>query len=455
MAAVVKNKDYIVDITDINHEGQGVGRIDGFTVFVDGALVGENVKVKIIKVLKSHAVGKLLEIKIPSTARIEPFCPAYKRCGGCSLQHMSYGAQLEYKTRMVKEVLKRIGKIGNAESLVRDTMGMEHPFEYRNKAQYPVGTAEEKPVIGFYARRSHDIVNVEHCGIHETLGNKIREIFRKFIEENNISVYDETSHKGLVRHLMIRSGFRTGEIMVVVVINGQDLPRKKALVDSLLGQVPGIKSIVLNINTEKTNVILGEKNLVIYGNDAITDYIGDLKFYISPLSFFQVNPVQAEVLYNKAVEFAALSGNETVFDLYCGTGTIALFMARKAKQVYGVETVGEAIADAKRNAKVNGIGNVEFLEGEVEEIVPKLYDAGIKADVVVVDPPRKGCEVSVLDTVANMAPARIVYVSCNPATLARDLFYLGERGYGTVEVQPVDMFPWTAHVECVVLITKL
>ena len=456
MAAVEKNNDYFLEITDISDEGQGVGHIDGFAVFVDGALAGERVRIKIIKVLKNYAVGKLLEIQDSSPARIKPFCPVYKRCGGCSLQHMDYGAQLEFKTRMVRETLKRIGKIGGVETLVHDTIGMEHPFEYRNKAQYPVGMADGKPAIGFYARRSHDIIDVGNCGIHGHSGNAIREVCRRFIAENNISVYDETGHKGLVRHLIIRSGFRTGEIMVVIVINGKELPRKRALVDSLLAQVPEIKSIVLNINTAKTNVILGEKNIVIYGKATITDYIGDLKFHVSPLSFFQVNPVQAEVLYNNAVEFAALSGSETVFDLYCGTGTIALFMARKAKRVYGIEVVGEAVADARMNAEVNGVGNVEFVAGEVEKVVPELCGSGgVRADVVVVDPPRKGCEASVLDTIVRMGPERIVYVSCNPATLARDLSYLEERGYETAEVQPVDMFPWTYHVECVVLMQNV
>ncbi|NSW89527.1 MAG: 23S rRNA (uracil(1939)-C(5))-methyltransferase RlmD [Firmicutes bacterium] len=454
MTVVEKNEDYVLEITDVNHEGQGVGHINGFAVFVDGALIGEKVKIKIIKVLKNYGVGKLLEIQRPSPVRTKPFCPVYKRCGGCSLQHMDYNAQLEFKTKLVKETLKRIGKINNADVLVQDTIGMKYPLKYRNKAQYPVGMKNGRPVIGFYAKRSHDIIDGGNCDIQEPVGNIIREIFRRFIEENKISVYDEISHKGLIRHLMIRSGFRTGEIMVVIVINGTDLPQKRNLVNSLLTGVPAIESIVLNINTSKTNVILGEKNIKIYGKDTITDYIGNFKFHISPLSFFQVNPVQTEVLYNKALEFASLSGSETVFDLYCGTGTIALFMAQKAKKVYGVEVVEEAVADARNNACANGVHNVEFIAGEVEKVIPELYENGVRADVVVVDPPRKGCDASLLETIVHMGPERIVYVSCNPATLARDLMYLEERGYRMGEVQPVDMFPWTVHTESVARIER-
>ena len=454
MDLVEKNKEYIVNITDINHDGQGVGRIGEFAVFVDGALSGETVKVKIIKVLKNYAIGKLLEISKLSPSRIEPFCQIYKRCGGCSLQHMDYKTQLDFKTKMVRESLQRIGKIDIAKMVVHETIGMGYPFEYRNKSQYPVGMADGKPVIGFYAKRSHDIVEVENCGIHRHSDNIIRKVFKEYIEKNKISVYDEKKHCGLVRHLVIRTGFKTGEIMVIVVINGAVLPDKELLNNDLSTQIPEIRSIVLNINTNQTNIIMGEENKVIYGPGTIKDYIGNLKFQISPLSFFQVNPIQAEVLYNKAVEFAMLSGEETVFDLYSGTGTIALFMAGGAKRVYGIEAVKEAVADADINKNINGISNAEFIAGEVEKTIGNLSCRGVKADVVVVDPPRKGCEATALDSIASMKPTRIVYVSCNPATLARDLAHLSEHGYEPCEVQPVDMFPWTTHVECVVLITR-
>jgi len=454
MADVMKNEEYIIEISDINQEGQGIGRVNGFAVFVDGALIGEKVRTRITEVKKNYAVGKLLEIRAASPARIKPFCPVYSSCGGCSLQHMDYGAQLKFKTNMVRETLKRIGKIRNADQLVRETLGMKCPMRYRNKVQYPLGISGGKVVMGFFAKRSHNIVDIRDCGIQHDAANKVRDIFKRFIERYGISVYDEINHTGLVRHLMVRVGFKTGEIMVVVVINGNDLPKKDKLVKMLLAEVPGIKSIILNVNTRKTNVILGEENIKIYGKDSITDYIGSFRFDISPLSFFQVNPVQTEVLYNKALEFAGLTGRETVFDLYCGTGTISLFMAQKAKEVYGVEVVEEAVEDARRNARANGVDNVEFITGEAEKVVPMMYKDGIRADVVVVDPPRKGCDASVLETIARMDPDRIVYVSCNPATLARDLMYLGERGYEVKEVQPVDMFPWTGHVESVVLITR-
>jgi 23S rRNA (uracil1939-C5)-methyltransferase len=450
---IEKNESYITEITDINHEGQGVGRINGMAVFVDGALIGERVEVKLIKVLKNYAIGKIIQIRNTSSDRVEPFCSTYKHCGGCGLQHMSYESQLKFKTNLVRETLKRIGKIEDA--LIQNTIGMESPFNYRNKVQYPVGLLNGKPVVGYYAKRSHDVVGIESCGIQDFIGNKVREIFERFIRDNNISVYDEIKHRGLIRHLIVRTGFKTKEVMVIVVVNGRFLPGKELFVNSLLNEVPTIKSIVLNINTSKTNVILGNQNIKIYGKDTITDYIGKFKFRISPLSFFQINPVQTEVLYNKALEFAGLTGNETVFDLYCGTGTISLFMAQKARQVYGVEVVEDAVLDARKNAKDNGVENVEFIAGGVEKVIPELYSQGVKAEVVVVDPPRKGCDTSLLDTIVEIGPKRIVYVSCNPSTLARDLMYLEEKGYKAVEVQPVDMFPWTGHVECVIKIQRV
>ena len=450
---VKKNEVYKIEISGMTHEGQGVGRIDNFTIFVDGPIKGEEVEIKIIEVKKSYAVGKLIKILKASPERVEPPCKVYHRCGGCSLQHMSAEAALKFKTDVVTENIRRIG--GLKDVVIHDTIGMENPFNYRNKAQYPVGMQKGEMVVGFYAKRSHDIVNSPVCIIQHSDSDKAKLIVKRFLEENKISIYDETTGKGLVRHIMTRIGFNTGELMVVLVLNGSSLPKQDKLVKMLTEEMPQIKSIVLNVNTAKTNVILGSKNIVIYGDDSITDYIGKFKFNISPLSFFQVNPVQTEVLYNKALEYAGLTGEETVFDLYCGIGTISLFLSEKAKKVYGVEVVEDAIRDAKENAKLNGVNNVEFIVGEAERIIPDMYSKGIKADVVVVDPPRKGCDEVLLETLVNMSPKRIVYVSCNPSTLARDLAFLSEKGFEVLEVQPVDMFPWSSHVECVVLMSRL
>jgi len=452
LTPVRKNEKYILDITGMTHEGQGVGRVDNFTVFVEGPIEGEKVEVKIIKVSKSYAVGKLLKVLEQSPHRNEPACGIYKRCGGCGLQHMSYEATLGFKTRLVKDNIKRIGKLENV--VVHDTIGMEKPQYYRNKAQYPVGRVEGELRVGFYAKRSHDIIDSPECLIQNEASARVRAIIKEFVIGRDISTYDETTGKGLLRHIMIRSGFKTGELMVVLVVNGKTLPYREELVEALIGNIPQIKSIVLNVNRENTNVILGKRNITIYGSDSIADYIGEFRFNISPLSFFQVNPVQTEVLYGKALEYAVLTGSETVFDLYCGIGTISMFLSRKAGKVYGVESVEEAVRDARENARINGVKNVDFIVGGAEKVIPGMYEQGIKADVVVVDPPRKGCDEVLLDTLVKMAPKRIVYVSCNPSTLARDLKYLTSNGFEVQEVQPVDMFPWTAHVETVVLITK-
>ncbi|MCX8132035.1 MAG: 23S rRNA (uracil(1939)-C(5))-methyltransferase RlmD [Clostridia bacterium] len=457
MVNIKKNENYTIDITGMTHEGQGVGRIENFTVFTERAIVGETVEIKIIKINKSYAVGKLIKVIKPSSNRTEPFCHAFKRCGGCNLQHMSYKAQLDFKTNTVKDSLKRIGKIEDA--VIHDTIGMsaesgQEGKNYRNKAQYPVGNAKDGLAVGFYAPRSHDIVDNPTCGIQNEISDRVRNIVKEFIADNGISVYDEASNRGLVRHVMTRVGFKTGEVMVVIVINGSDFPKKKAFIEALTSRINAIKSIFLNVNTQKTNVILGDENIKLYGEDTITDYIGRFRFKISPLSFFQINAVQTEVLYEKALKYADLQGSEVVFDLYCGIGTISLFLSQKAKRVYGVEVVEEAIRDAEKNAELNSVDNVEFIAGEAEKVIPELYKQGVKADVVVVDPPRKGCDEVLLDTLVKMQPERIVYVSCNPSTLARDLKYLSENGFRTVEVQPVDMFPHTTHVECVVRLDR-
>lgn len=456
MTGVKKNQNYKIQITGMNHEGQGVGRIDGFTVFVDGLLKDESAEIKIIKVGKSYGVGKIVKILSPSPERSQPFCSSYKRCGGCSLQHMSYAAQLKFKADLVRESIKRIGKIEDVP--VHDTLGMSSGLNYRNKAQFPVGVIDGKPAIGFYAVRSHDIIDNESCGIQHEAGDRVRAIVKEFISENKITIYNEADGKGLIRHVIVRTGFKTGELMVVIVINGKSLPHKERLVQILLeGFKPEssawtVKSVYLNVNVKNTNVILGQESIKIYGEDTITDYIGKYRFNISPLSFYQVNPLQTEVLYGKALEYAGLTGRETVFDLYCGIGTISLFLSEKADKVYGVEVVEEAIEDARRNAVLNNVTNAEFIAGEAEVVIPEMYKQGIRADVVVVDPPRKGCDEVLLKTLVDMQPHRIVYVSCNPATLARDLKYLSENGYRAVEVQPLDMFPQTAHCEAVVLL---
>lgn len=447
-----KNETYIVEITGMSHEGMGVGKVDGFTVFVEGAIVGEKVEIKIVKINKNFGFGKLTNIIEPSPARIEPICKAHKQCGGCSFQHVDYREQLRFKTDKVKDTIKRIGKIDDV--VIHDIIGMNEPLRYRNKAQYPVGMKDGKIALGFYAARSHDIVDIEECMLQDIQSEKITKILREFISKNNISVYDETAHKGFIRHIVTKVGFKTDEIMLVVVTNGEGFPQKEQFIKEIKDNIPNVKSIIQNINREKTNVILGNKNILLYGSNVISDYIGEFKFNISANSFYQVNPIQTEVLYNKALEYANLTGCENVFDAYCGIGTISLFLSKNAKKVYGIEIVPQAIIDAKENAQINNVDNVEFIEGESEVIIPKLYSEGVMADVVVVDPPRKGCDKKLLDTIIQMQPKRVVYVSCDVGTLARDLRILEDGGYKAVEVQPVDMFPYTYHVEVVTLLTR-
>ncbi|MDT8716082.1 23S rRNA (uracil(1939)-C(5))-methyltransferase RlmD [Clostridium sp. 19966] len=447
-----KNDEITVDIVAQGYEGEGVAKPEGFPLFIPGALEGEKVKIKIIKLSKSHGFGKLIDIIEPSSSRREPTCPIYKRCGGCQLQHMSYEAQLNFKKERVKECIERIGGIKDA--VIHHTLGMEKPYRYRNKVALPVGAGADNNLIGFYAARSHEIINVESCGIQHEEADSVIKLIRNWMKEFAVTGYDEKIHSGILRHVMVRKGFTTGEVMVVLVTNGKKLPHKESLVEKLKENIAGIKSIIQNINTKNSNVIMGLENIVLWGTENITDYIGEFKFSISPLSFFQVNPLQTKVLYDKALEYAALTGNEVVFDAYCGAGTISLFLTQKAKKVYGVEIIPEAIENAKENAKMNLVDNAEFLVGQAEVVIPDLINKGIKAEVVVIDPPRKGCEESLLQAIAKMAPDRIVYVSCNPATLARDLAILELLGYKTVEVQPVDMFPQTTHVECVVGIRR-
>ncbi|WP_134699733.1 23S rRNA (uracil(1939)-C(5))-methyltransferase RlmD [Ammoniphilus sp. YIM 78166] len=444
---VQKNEEVEFDITGLTHEGDGVGKVEGFTLFVPQALPGERIKAKVLKVKKNYGYAKLVEMVEASPDRLEPPCPVYHQCGGCSLQHVSYEEQLRQKTIIVQDNLKRLGNIEHA--TVHPTLGMKDPWRYRNKAQVPIGEEEGGLIGGFYAQRSHRIINMESCLIQHEKNDEVIELVKRAASQLGISAYNEQTRKGLLRHVVVKVGFKTGEVMVVLVINGDKLPNQEELVNQLTKKVDGLKSLAVNVNKKQTNVIFGDQTQIIWGEPYIYDYIGNIKFAISPRSFYQVNPVQTEILYGKALEYANLTGNETVIDAYCGIGTISLFLAQKAKHVYGVEIVPEAIADAKRNARLNVMENVDFAVGEAERIIPWWYAQGIKADVVVVDPPRKGCDETLLDTLIQMKPKRIVYVSCNPSTLARDLQILEAGGYVTKEVQPVDMFPHTFHVESV------
>lgn len=451
---VEKNKIYEMTVDALGSNGEGIGRIEGFTIFVEGALPEEVIRVLIVKSKKSYGYGKLLEIISPSPYRVKPQCPVAKTCGGCQLQHFSYEGQLAYKAKKVKDDLERIGGIQDMGNL--HAIGMQNPWRYRNKAQFPVGNGKDGSVeIGFYAKRSHRIVDAPVCLLQDPVNDQITSIVRTFMDEFQISAYEEEKHKGLVRHILTRVGRNTGEIMVCIVINGKKLPNSEVLVERLR-QIQGVVSVVLNINKERTNVILGKKVITLWGKNTIEDTLGGINFEISPLSFYQVNPIQTEVLYNKAVEMANLVGNETVLDLYCGIGTISLFFAKKAKKVFGVEIVPEAIDDARKNAARNGITNAFFEVGAAEEVIPRLFcEKGITADVIVVDPPRKGCDQALLDTIKLINPAKLVYVSCNPATLARDVEILCKKGFQVMEVQVVDQFPMTTHVETVVLMSRI
>ena len=451
---IKKNECYEISIVDMAEDGQGIGKIGDFVVFVKDTVIGDVAKVKLVKVLKHYGFGRLEELLVPSKDRVEPLCAHAKACGGCTLQHLSYEKQLEYKFDQVKNCLIRIGGFFEIEKIMEGPYGMEKPFRYRNKAQFPTGMGKDfKPVIGFYAGRTHSIIDTRECFLQSEISDEIIEIIREFMEEFHISTYDETGKKGLLRHILTRVGFTTGEIMVCLVINGKKVPNVEELIQRLT-KIEGMTSICLNINKEHTNKILGDTCVTLWGRGYIEDYIGEVKYQISPLSFYQVNPVQTKVLYEKALEYAGLTGEETVWDLYCGIGTISLFLAQKAKWVYGVEIVPQAIEDARRNAKINGMENVTFFVGKAEEVLPKEYEENkVYAKVIVVDPPRKGCDETLLKTIHEMQPERVVYVSCNPATLARDLKVLAGYGYEVKKVAVVDQFCQTTHVETVVLLS--
>lgn len=447
-----KNENYLINIDDLGHDGEGIGHVEGMAVFVEGGVPGDILKIKIIDIKKNFAVGKIIKVVKSSEKRVIPPCPVALVCGGCQLQHINYKAQLEIKTQKVRSAVERIGKIQGVE--VFDAKGMENPFRYRNKAQFPVGIANNSPLIGFYKKGSHEIVDTESCILQHDFTDNLIKVIKEYIKQSKVSVYDERTGKGILRHIVSKVGFATGEIMVVVVTNGKILPDRDLLINLLIEAIPGLNSVVQNINTKAGNTILGRECITLFGSASIRDKLLDLAFNISPLSFFQVNPLQTEVLYRKVLEFADLKGSETVFDVYCGIGTISLFLAGTAKHVFGIEEVDSAIEDANENAKLNAIVNTTFLAGKAERVIVDLHKKGINADVIVVDPPRKGCDEVVLNTIAEIKPEKLIYVSCNPATLARDLRILEDKGYRTKIVQPVDLFPNTMHVECVVCIQK-
>ncbi len=440
-------------VVGITHDGCGIGMVDGSKVFIDGVLPGETVEALITKAGEEQGAARVLDIVGKRAGRVKPFCRYFGKCGSCGLQFIDYGKQLKVKTGMVRDALCR--GAGLESSLVCETIGMEKPEACRNRAGYPVAFRDGRVLVGFYGVRSNDVVEVGECAIQHPASNAVREVVKGYIEDMGLSVYDKESGKGLVRHIVTRVGFKTGEVMVILVINGEGILDGDRFVEAVLQAVPGVRSIYLNINKEDTNMVMGNENVLLYGSKFISDYIGSYRFEISPLSFFQVNPLQTEVLYEKVLEYSGLTGNETVMDLYCGTGTIGIYLSGKAKKVIGVEAVGEAVEDARRNGEINGVDNIEFYVGRVEDAAVELCERGEQADVVILDPPRKGCKRAVLDTVIRMGPKRVVYVSCNPSTLGRDLRYFSEVGYGVVEVQPLDMFPHVGHVECCVLIERM
>ena len=447
-----KNDLVTLEIEDCGIDGEGIGKADGFTVFVKDAVIGDTVTAKIIKAKKNYGYGRLMEVLKPSPYRVEPKCEFARQCGGCQLQALSYDQQLVFKTNKVKGHLERIG--GFTDIPMEPIIGMDELFHYRNKAQFPVGRNKEgKIVTGFYAGRTHNIIENRDCALGVAENKEVLDRVIAHMEKYGIEPYNEATGKGLVRHVLIRYGYFTKEVMVCLILNGNKLPKEEQLVKSLC-EIPGMTSITINVNKKHSNVILGEEIRLLWGQEYITDRIGDISYQISPLSFYQVNPMQTQKLYAKALEYADLHGEETVWDLYCGIGTISLFLAQKAKFVRGVEIVPAAIENAKENAKLNGLENTEFFVGKAEEVLPREYKKnGVYADVIVVDPPRKGCDETLLETMVEMNPERIVYVSCDSATLARDLKYLCERGYELRKVCPVDQFGMTVHVETVVLLS--
>ena len=448
---VQKNKEYIVDIIDNGIEGEGIAKIENFAIFIDGAIKGEKCRILIVKITSSHAFGKLLEVIEPSEFRCQPDCDSYKRCGGCNLRHIEYEETLNIKAQKVQNLVNKT--LSNSIDVYK-TLGMGNPYNYRNKAQYPVGINKDGEIVmGVFAKRTHEIIPLNECYIQKEISYKIAKFIIDYMKENGISVYNEETQKGLVRHIVTKVGVQTNEIMCIIVINGKEIPNEKDLTDKIIQNFPEVKSIVKNINTRNTNIIMGEQNVNLYGNGYITDILGDYTFKISPMSFYQVNPVQAEALYNIAIEKANITKNDVVCDLYCGIGTIGIFASKFAKKVYGIELVKQAIDDANANANLNNIDNIEFICGDVEEAFDRLIKKEkVKPSVVIVDPPRRGLDNNTIENIMQLNVERVIYISCNPATMVRDL-HLMEEKYEVKEIQPVDMFPFTSHVETVTVLT--
>ena len=449
---VEKNKEYIVDIIDNGYEGEGIAKIDNYTIFIPGAIKGEKVKILIVKVNSSHSFGKIIDIIEKSNSRVESDCNTYKRCGGCNLRHMKYEDTLELKRKNVQNLIDKTLK---QKVKVKDTIGMEKPFFYRNKAQYPVGYNRNGDIVtGVYAERSHEIIELTSCSIQMPISEQIAKFIITFIKENKISAYDEKIGKGAIRHIVIKVGFRTNEVMCILVTNERKIPKEDKLIETLKSKFSNIKTIVKNINQKNTNVIMGNENVILYGNGYIQDKLGDFIFNISPLSFYQINPIQTEKLYNFAINKANLTKEDTVLDLYCGIGTIGTFASPYVRQVYGIEIVEQAIEDAKRNAELNKIDNMKFYCGDVEQVLDKvLSKEATMPNVVFVDPPRRGLDKHTIDNIIGLKPERFIYISCNPATLVRDLKEF-EKLYEIKEIQAVDMFPFTSHVECVAVLQQ-
>ena len=452
MAATVKKNDHLqVHIVDLTHDGAGVAKVEGYPLFIPGTLPGEKVEVRVVKTLKKYGYGKLIKIIEPSMDRVKPSCDVFPRCGGCQVQHLSYEGQLKWKQKLVQETMARIGKL--ADVPVHPVKGMKDPWCYRNKSQIPFAEEKGKVVAGFFRPGSHKIVDTDQCLIQTPEADALLSGLKQGLQEIGIRPYDEEKDQGMLRHLIVRKGMNTGETMVILVTRYRNFPQKKEAVQWIRKVLPGVDSIVQNVNDRRTNVILGNETILLYGSPVIRERIGNITYEISPRSFFQINSEQTEVLYNQVLEYADLTGEETVVDAYCGIGSISLFLAQEAKEVYGVEIVPEAIADAKRNAQRNGITNAQFEVGAAEEVLPRWYQEGKRFDVIVVDPPRKGCDKELLKTIIQYPAKRLIYVSCNPATLARDLRILEDGGYKTQEIQPVDLFPQSSPVECVVLLS--
>lgn len=449
-SSVVKNEKYVVDIIDNGFEGEGIAKIDGLTVFVPGSIKGEKCEILIVKVLASHAYGKIVNIIKKSENRKESDCATYKRCGGCSLRHMTYESTLKLKRQVVQNLVNK-GLKKKVEVL--ETIGMENPYNYRNKAQYPVGlNSEGQPEVGVFAQRTHTIIPIQTCLIQTEISQKIAKTILNFVKEKNIQVYNEENQKGLLRHIVIKVGKYTNQVMCILVVNDSKFNQEQELVKLLCEKYPEIKAIVKNINNKNTNVILGKENINLYGNGYIEDKLGEYIFKISPMSFYQVNPVQAEILYTTAINQANLDRNDILFDLYCGIGTIGIFASKYVNKVYGIEIVPQAIEDAKENAKINDVKNIEFICGDVEVAFDELINKEkIVPSAIIVDPPRKGLDNKTVENIAKIKPAKLVYISCNPATMVRDLTKL-ENIYNIKAIQPVDMFPWTNGVESITIL---